>query len=91
MRKFIADDGSGAELREEDVLKVRLRLWDSETHEAACRIDAALAPKTCRAKLLSARLGWTADQPTHVNGLACVLPPNHQGAHQVAPECWRES
>ena len=69
MRIFRSDDG--AEIREEDVLKIRLRLWDSETHEAACRIDAALGPKTCGSEMT-----WNDGGQTFVVG-RCVLPPGH--------------
>jgi hypothetical protein len=70
VRIFRSDDG--AEIREEDVLKIRLRLWDSKTHEAACRIDAALTPKTCGAVLPCVH---DSDNCRHPH--PCVLSPGH--------------
>ena len=79
MRIFRSDDG--AELREEDVLRVistyvhRSSEWGDpdERHDAACRIHAALAPKTCGATLKIGTFGT----PTMPLVFKCVLPPEH--------------
>jgi hypothetical protein len=86
VRIFRSDDG--AEIREDD-LRVLARdepnisiFVDAQVRVLSALHPVASAspspdPKTCGAKLWAARLGWTADQPTHVDGLACVLPAGH--------------
>jgi hypothetical protein len=90
VRIFRSDDG--AELREEDVERVistyvhRSTEWGDydERHAAACRIIAALAPKTCGAILpvmmqnVGGR-GYSGPQ-------RCVLPPEHHPATDWDPE-----
>ena len=97
MRRFIADDGSGAELREEDVRALadaaKYAITIEETRaavKARDRILAALGPKpapTCGARTYS----------TYEGGyLRCVLPPPvngyHEGHHayrgEPAGNCW---
>ena len=83
MRRFIADDGSGVELREEDVRALadaaKYAITIEETRaavKARDRILAALGPKpapTCGARTYS----------TYEGGyLRCVLPPPVNGYHE---------
>ena len=100
-RIFRSEDG--AELQEEDVWGVVAEYRNHPTHpafEAAERLVAALAPRTCGAVLAVRQL---VEFP-------CVLPPGHHPihgerevwcgkkaadpihspGHMTAPECWRE-
>ena len=76
MRRFIADDGSGAELREEDVQELLdyYTEGDALSIQAIERIAAALAPKpapTCGAVL-----------EVDIYDRPCVLPPPVNGYHE---------
>jgi hypothetical protein len=91
-RIFRAPDG--AELREEDVRALLPNYIHAHNCNETCRISAtrilaALAPKTCGAILPV--MVQNVGSGGYSGPQRCVLPPNHQGAHQVAPELWRES
>jgi hypothetical protein len=88
VRRFIADDGSGAELREEDVRVLAGTSYAEASRtlsEAAERVLVALEPKpapTCGARISAYR----GHDPWEI---VCVLPPPvngyHEGHHMYYP------